>query len=396
MFRKYLSARGVFWLFLALVFVFYVTLPLSLSFVSASSPYYALGAWISVVAIAGMLLGFRSKAFNNRFVPAALRLSVRPGLYIRVVFLIFVAFFALTLATAPSIPLISAFVGSDVNQLSFERGEFLKGRQGGWIFLLYLSSLVSSTLVPYAIVLAYLRRDLLRHAFAAVYLFFCVVFLVKALFLTILLPILSALADRGKLSARVFLASMATAILGLLLMTRVSGYDELEGTGAFTIDEYFSASYVASSTLDFLVYRSLAVPVMTVADTLFVHATRFDGQNLGGATSTLLATAFGLERVNLERLVFEHQYGGWNDFGNSNVFFAVDGFVNFGWLGVFFFGLLVGFFFKVFRLSSDLALRSLGLLFAFQLISSPLTGVLFSNGFLLMLLQGLFVKVKDR
>ena len=112
-----------------------------------------------------------------------------------------------------------------------------------------------------------------------------------------------------------------------------------------------------------------------------------------GATSSLLSAVFGLERINLERFVFEHQFGGWNDTANANAVYIVDAYANFGYVGVVIFGLFIGQIFRWFRLSSDGAFKSLWVIFAFTLFNASLIGMLFSNGFLYMIFHTLFVSV---
>ncbi|UUZ47355.1 hypothetical protein LP420_28965 [Massilia sp. B-10] len=113
------------------------------------------------------------------------------------------------------------------------------------------------------------------------------------------------------------------------------------------------------------------MPIFTAVDTLTVHATQFGGAPLLGATSGLLAALTGQERINLERYVFEYQFGGWNDFANSNVVFVLDVFVNFGWVGVFVIGAMVGLSLRMFKLSPDPAFQALAPLYAFLLVFSP-------------------------
>lgn len=62
--------------------------------------------------------------------------------------------------------------------------------------------------------------------------------------------------------------------------------------------------------------------------------------------------------------------------------------------GVFVFGVFVGQVFRWFRISQDIAFRSLWPLFAFVLFSAPLIGMLLSNGFAYMLFHALFIRIQ--
>ena len=156
-----------------------------------------------------------------------------------------------------------------------------------------------------------------------------------------------------------------------------------------------SAVYQPISPLDYFVWRAFAVPIYTAADTLIVHEQKYKGELLMGSTSSFLSSVFGLQRVNLERYVFEYQFGGWNETANSNAVFIVDAYANFGLLGVIFFSLFVGQLFRWFRISPDIGFKSLWPLFAFILFNASLIGTLFSNGFLYMVLHALFFKCRS-
>ena len=384
------GARGLLVLALSLL---YIAGPLFVyAAVGEREEYLALAAQ-SALAIAGIYAGSRIAWLDRRVAGHAPKLVINASTYVAVVGALFIGYILLTLITAPSIPLLSAIAGSDANSLSGERGEFLKGRTGPWLALLYLSSIFTCSLVPYCIVFAYACKNRFRHVLALAFLLFAVSFLVKVLFLNLLIPVLAYTLDSARLKKKHLLYAGGAALMLILTMISLAGYGA-DDSAAFNLADFFSVSFTSSSSWQFLVYRSLAVPIFTAVDTLVVHATQFGGVLLKGATSGLVATLTGQERINLERLVFEYQFGGWNDFGNANVVFVVDAFVNFGWSGVFVFGLLVGLSLRMFRRSSDPAFRALAPLYAFLLVFSPFIGMLFSNGFLLIFLQILFIKVR--
>jgi hypothetical protein len=166
------------------------------------------------------------------------------------------------------------------------------------------------------------------------------------------------------------------------------------GAASISAVEYMSAGYVPTSSLDYFAWRAFAVPIYTASDTLLVHEQQFREQPLMGATSNLLSALFGLDRINLERFVFEHQFGSWNETANANAVFMVDAYANFGYLGVIFFSLFVGQIFRWFHLSSDIGFKSLWPLFAFVLFNASLIGMLLSNGFIYMLFHSLFFGFK--
>jgi hypothetical protein len=168
------------------------------------------------------------------------------------------------------------------------------------------------------------------------------------------------------------------------------------GPGDPASGDYLSAVYTPTGPMEYFAWRAGAVPIFTATDTLVVHEQVFGGEPLMGATSSLLAAAFGLTRVNLERHVFEHQFGSWNEIANANAFFAVDAYANFGYVGVFLFALVAGQMFRWFRLSQDVAFKSLWPIFALSLYNASMIGLFFSNGFLYMAMHALFVRLAPR
>jgi hypothetical protein len=215
----------------------------------------------------------------------------------------------------------------------------------------------------------------------------------KALFLNLVLPLLAYMAAKQKLPGikSILLLSL---ILGMLFLAfNLELPDELASARVDSGD-FMSALYRPSSPLEFLIWRAFAVPIFTAADTLVVHTEQFGNRLLLGSTSSLIASVLGVERINLERFVFEHQFGGWNDLGNSNAAFVADLYVNFGWVGTFIFGILVGVIFRLFAASRDIGFRCMWPIFAFGLYNASLIGMLLSNGFMYMLFHGLFIRVR--
>ena len=352
---------------------------------------------LSFLAVAAMWIGSTMQLFDARFKTSAVRLKINSNLFHTITWTIFLVFVAITLITASSIPLISAFNGATADALSQERGDFLKSRVGAEMALMYISTILTSTIVPYSIVLLYAGQSRFRHFFAFLFFVFCVSFLAKALFLNLVFPLLICLAIVNKLDKKVVVLGALGSIFILVLSTMLSmgGEQDTSANGIVTstASEYMSAAYVPASALDYFVWRAFAVPIFTATDTLLVHAQQFGDHPLMGATSSLLSALFGLERINLERYVFEHQFGSWNEIANANTVFIVDAYANFGYAGVIIFGLFVGQIFRWFRLSSDVGFKSLWLLFSFALFNASLIGMLLSNGFFYMIFHALFFSV---
>lgn len=381
--------------FSGVLFFVYVVIPAGIYVFFNPELIFLKLALLSCLAVVAMWLGSMLPLFDSRFKTGAVRLKLNSNLYHTVTWTIFLVFVAVTFITAPSIPLISAFQGASADALSQERGDFLKSRIGAEMALLYISTILTNTIVPYSIVLMYLSRSRFRHLFAFIFFIFCVSFLAKALFLNLALPLLAYFAIVNKLDKKTVVLGGLGSILILVFSTALSlgkAQDPVTNV-ATTGAEYMSSVYSPIGSLDYFVWRAFAVPIYTATDTLLVHAQQFGDQPLMGATSSLLSTIFGLERINLERYVFEHQFGSWNETANANAVFIVDAYANFGYIGVVIFGLFVGQIFRWFRLSSDVGFKSLWPLFAFVLFNASLIGMLLSNGFFYMLFHALFFSV---
>lgn len=370
----------------------YCVVPLALSIVVVDDVAFVQLAAITALALAAMWLGSRLSIFDYRFKNSSPRLTIRPKTFVTITWLIFILFVIVTFATASSIPFLSALSGVDANQVSAERGAFLKGREGAGIALLYLSTIFVNTIVPYSVALFYSEKLPGRHLAAVAFLIYSVSFMQKALFLNLVLPMLVLLASANRLRGRALYCLLGGAVILLVAVTALSMHG---WPGSVTSSgDYFSALYIPSHSLDYVAWRAVAVPIFTASDSLIVHQEGFHAEFLMGATSSLVAALTGVERINFERHVFEFQFGGWNDTANSNAVFVVDAFVNFGWFGVFAFGFVVGQIFRWFRISRDIAFRSLWPLFGFGLFSGALIGMLLSNGWGGMLFHALFIRVR--
>lgn len=383
-------------IFVALLALMYGVMPLAVNLFFAN-PYFVELAQICAVTCVFILLGFSVPLFDSRFRKDALRLTIDATTFHVVVWAAFILFLVITFATASSIPIISVFFGATADELSQQRGDFLKGRQGAESALLYLSTLFVSALLPYSLVHLFIEKARLRFQLMLLFFGFSISFLQKALFVNVFFPLAYLFIRRLKAGSMRIVLSVVGSLLLLYLITVLAsgGQSEFETTGASGSGDFFASAYVPTSAIDLLVWRSVGVPIFTAADTLLVFEQQFGGQPLLGATSTFFATLFSLERIPLERLVFEHQWG-WNDIANANAVFMIDAYVNFGWPGVVAFAFFVGQSLRWFHKSRDEAFKSLWLIYCFALFSGPLIGMLLSNGYVLMFTYALFVRLRKR
>ena len=387
-----------FFVFVFLISVTYCIVPFVLFVFFSASELFLKLSYLTFFSLATLVVGYCTPMIDGQFSTGIRRVVISGSVFNSVVWGGFLIFAVYTFYTAPSIPLYSALQGANADDLSQERGDFFKGRTGAESMLLYLSTIFTTVLIPYSLVLMYRDNYKWRHFWFLVSFAFCISFLQKSLFLNILLPVLVFFAITGRLSLKVFFG----CLLGIPLILVVAVFLSLGGASTAMESKdvpaafYFSSRYLPLGGMDYLFWRIFAVPLFTATDTLLVHSELFKGELLMGATSTLLSLVSGMERINIERFVFQHQFGSWNEIANANAVFISDAYVNFGWVGVFCFSFFVGQIFRWFRVSRDIAFKSLWPVFALTLYSASLIGMLISNGFLYILFHALFLRVRGR
>lgn len=384
-------------IFIIFLLVIYALLPLFVYYQNQDQ-YFLEVAQLCFVACICIAIGFQCPLFDGRFRQNSLRVIIGAKPFHFVVWAGFIVFLVVTFTTASSIPIISVFQGADADELSQQRGDFLKGRVGIQIALLYLSTLFVSALLPYSLTKLFISKSRFRYWLMSFFFLFSISFLQKILFINVVLPLFYLAARKAKTGATriLLIVIVSTILLYIVTVLASGGKSEFDvEQSSFTVEEFFSSKYPPSTVADLLIWRSFSVPVFTASDTLLVFNEQFGGQSLLGATSSFFSAIFSLEHVPMEKLVFEHQFG-WNDIANSNAIFFTDAYVNFGWGGVIFYSLFVGQSLRWFYKSRDEAFKSLWTIYCFSLFSGSLVGTLLSNGYILMFILALFIKIEDR
>ena len=302
----------------------------------------------------------------------------------------FVSFVVVAFMTAEKLPILAALQGGSREEIAVLRENFLKAREGWQSIFVYLSAAFTGAIIPYTLALMFLYKTRLRWFLFAFFLLYSISFLEKGYFLKGGLPFLY-LAAQKRINLPFSPKFIVVAIVSLLLGVTIASRAGKSGEGS----RFFTLAYVPPGALEFLAWRAVAVPIVTASDAIRVFEERYGGEPLKGATSSLLATAFGLERIPFERVVFAEEWGqNETQTGSANSVFFTEAYVNFGYLGVIGFGLLAGLLLGMFRRSNDEAFRSLWMLFSFGIYTAGLIGLLFSNGFILIFLMTVFVKIR--
>lgn len=393
------SARFSVYIAVFVLSIVYMWMPFIVNFVLLPSDYFLKLAFMTLFSLVGMLLGYYTPLFDQRFKVGAMRVVISANTVHGLVWSVFISFLFVTLYTAPAIPLVSAILGATGEELSAQRGAFLKGREGVEVALIYISTIFVSAFLPYSLARMFIDRHRWRYVLLLVFFAYSLSFLQKALFLNALLPLLYVASQKKKISLAGALLLAGGCALLLYIVTLLSMGTETQGSGAVIgggmfSAEFYSSKYLPVGPVDHLIWRIVAVPMFTASDTLIVLKEQFSNQPLLGATSTFFSSLFSLERVPLEKLVFEYEWG-WNETANSNAVYFTEGYANFGWVGVWVYSFFVGQTFRWFRKSEDHAFKALWMIYFLGLFTGGVIGTLLSNGYILMFAACLFLRVRS-
>lgn len=299
----------------------------------------------------------------------------------RMIFLVFFAVVMIIFITAPSIPIIDAILfGSNGDDLNQSRENFLKTRTGWEQGLNYIIGMLTSYILPYLIAFSHYHKVKSRWKYTFLFFLYCISFLEKAYFLKVVIPLLIIYIVLSKRPLFLAIKGLAMILLMFVFMFSIAGYGESDGT--IYNDDFFSMQFAASGTIQKVLWRILVVPVVTAFDALNVFASDFNNNFFNGKTSSLISFFLGEEQLNFERYLYFSQFGG-GGFGNSNQFFGIEAYVNFGYSGVFIFAIAVGYFIDKAIRSLDLAYISIMPLLIYNLFNAGLIGNLFSNGYVI-------------
>lgn len=378
--------------FILVVLFFYTLLPLLIYISNVEEYQFAVLSLLSILAVICIFIGSKIKIFDFLFSKNHKRIYVSVKVFISICWLVFLTYIAYVFYTAENIPILSAISGGSDQEVSAQRGAFLKGRTGLESLLVYVGTILSSAIIPYSIVLMF--NENLRVKYFASFLFFlyCISFMAKSMFLSLVLPLIAFYAIKGKLKLKKFIVIVLAILLLLFVSIHLTSSSSSLYVGLFD-QLFFTSNYLPKSALDYLVWRIISVPVYTASDSIVVFNEYFNWNYFLGGTSSFFSLILGGERVNFERFVFMFQFGSWNDTANANAFYVIDSFINFSIFGVIFYSIIVGLYLRFTKISSDVAFSSMWLLFIFNLFSANLIGTLLSNGFILILFLTLLFKI---
>lgn len=364
---SYVLVFGFFYIIIPLFFMKETTYP--------DITYQLAGA--TFLSIIGFYIGIKVDLFPNlhkKFI------SINVESFSKWIFLFYILTVALIIGTAGTIPLVASLSGTSQAELFILREGFLKERKGLESLLSYMITLVDTTFFPMVILYAIIFKRKVRIIYLAVFFLYSISFLEKGYFLKIGIPLFFYYYYTSKNKKTYLIVSGAVLFMLISLMFLLSKFDSSE---VVRDEPFFSILYTPTTIFQAIVWRMVAVPVITAYEgfALFIGDV-FKGKLLYGATSSFISSIFGLERVNFERELYQSQFGG-SETGNANQFYVVEAFVNFGYAGVIFFSYIFGKIVRDLINTRNIAIICIIPVLYYNLFSSGLIGNLLSNGFLL-------------
>ena len=405
MIYKILAYKSQVYLLLIFMFFLYLITPLLIYIQFDADPYMLLLSKMALISIVGVLCGFwlLPRFIHIHSCPI---ISMSGKKFTLIIFLIFFLFITIVIATAENIPLLLALKNRDPDELGAARALFLKARTGYQSVFVYINAVLTTSFIPYAILLSFIRGYAFKWFFLATPYFYSFIFLEKVFFLKFILPFISYLASfkDKKYYKRYLCVSLISIPLVIYINTVISGF----GSQKIAINkpinqtacaQYYTAKYVScanKSHLGFIAWRIIAVPVFTAADSLKLFRLKYNNQLLLGRTSTALSFITHQQNVKFEREVFNSEWGGDSTrTASANSAYFIEQYVNFGWLGLILSSILIGFIYSVLNKSSDVALSSLAIVLSFNLALGGFIACMLSGGFLLLFTFLFFVRLEE-
>jgi hypothetical protein len=358
-------------------------------YISGGSEYFFDLAFISFFSTISVFFGYYV-SFNFGVLKNT-KLVICPRLYFKLIS-IFFYFFVFFIFYFDGVPLISALLGDIDSDLI--RGEFFKGREGFEQVLVYIGALLTYIFVPMAVLIAYQYKISGKYFFVVFSILYCVLTLQKALLLNLLLPIFYYLVVNNVVSFKKVIIIIFLLVVYFVIIISFTVDNKIDGD-EFSMIAFFSANYMPSSAFEFFVWRVFSVPIYTAADTLVVFDKWMNSQLLMGGSSSALSALLGVKHVDIEKIVFEYQFGGFNLFANANAYFAVGLFTDFGYVGLLSLSFLLGMGFAMVDKTRSVVLSSMAFLLVYLLFNASMIGTLLSAGYVYLFFHALFIKFKE-
>ncbi|MFJ7797696.1 hypothetical protein [Pseudomonas sp. NPDC096950] len=333
----------------------------------------------------------------------------RVAIWISAVYFMLMAY---TSYTAPSIPLFDAVKGLDVHALAGTRETFLRARVGFEVVLNYMYSMSRSFLMPFAVCILYQGNSKFRHAVLLSFLFTLMLTLEKSLSVLALLPLFYLFTQKRnyKMAAIVFFLTVAT--IGMTSFLARGGVadkplvaavpvqigsgnnsmktDEAPVQSAPLIPEKYNM-FSGTSQVEYVLNRIFYIPYITAHEWIRYQHEVMNGGFTYGRSISIVAIMLGENKINLEKEVFNFQWGQNETATDSaNTAYFIDAYLNFGAVGCFFYTLVIVCILRLTIKSNISILQACIFVPVIFLLFNSLTAMIFSGGLFFLVFLALF------
>lgn len=428
-------SSGVYWLHLPVAMILAIYLPAALLglFVFGDSPAYTIVALLGVFVLSyylACLLAVRTMDFRDGArAYAAFRWNVRWRTLAWGAAFIYLATIVVTCLTAPSVPLFTAVTGGTKFEIAQSRAGFLVNRVGDEALLRYVAVIFGRSILPLLVTYLYFTRDRFRHVALIVLLVAYLLALEKASPIFAFLPLIVMRAVEHDRRATLALATSLIACVGLwtyLAIGSVEVAPQPQSPSTTEIPQNPRASMVAPAgmgrqgdplrhellnfvlpdaayaairqtraafELSWILNRIVWIPYVTAYDWLRVHEEILKGKLHYGRTIGIVSWLMGKPKLNLERIVYEYQFGSSPyGVGGANTIFFVDAKLAFGWAGVVLYCVVFGLCAAVIYSSQNLVVKVASITSIFTASVSSLTATLLSGGLVFYVVLALLLR----
>ncbi len=337
------------------------------------------------------------------------------------IFTIYILILLLAILTSGTIPLWNSLSGKSSLDIATSREMLFRSQVGVSGSLIYLHSILTSVFIPYLLMILFINKIRLAKFFYAIFFFGLLIPMEKILFIKALLPFF-LIAVNGYLSRRSLLISILVILVTIISMGfLVLGNDKGKSHGSIeknlsnmeewqinrcidifqngkclSYKEHLNKYYPlvdSKITISTVGNRIIWIPYITAYDWIDYFQNRLNSIHTDGRTSLLVSKLLGKEKVPMEQLIFDYQFGlGKTQSAGANTNFMIDGYVNFGMIGVILLSIFVGFIIAAIEQLKNPAACACIYLFLFQLLGGGFLGTFLGGGLLLYLLIVFFFK----
>lgn len=316
----------------------------------------------------------------------------------------FFVLLALCCVTADRVPLVEALRGASFLDLFHDRNDFLRERIGSGQLLNYAFAIMTQSLMPFAVAVAFWSRSRWRWLAVILFAVGTSLTLAKASFIYVAMPLimLFLMQSRWRAAGATLLAFVLMLGVMSTLSSGVVGAWERTAHG-----EHVTQTQVAlpadtparynifgeHTALALIANRIVWIPYATALDWFRYQDEKLDGSYVLGRSIRPVAALLGQPRLQLEKEVAALQWGS-SGGGTSNAVFIADAWLNWGPLGVIVYALMLALTIKLIEASDYPPLIAAAAMPVWLTGVSALPPVYFSGGLGFLLVAALLLRAE--